>query len=144
MIQPLFNTQAIQASIAAHVQRIEAAILAILQRRGEQFIVACRNELTYEDQTGNLRSSIGYFIYKGNTCIMKGFGDVEIEGQDAGTSVAEELTKEEGVYYLIGVAGMNYASAVESLGYNVISNQKLMIIPLIEGDFDNLRRKLAA
>lgn len=75
----------------------------------------------YLDQTSNLRSSIGYFLYKDGNLISK-----KLEGKPEGMSAAETLaagaTKKPG-YQLIGVAGMDYASYVESQGFNVISSQ---------------------
>lgn len=121
--------------IRQQVDAIEQAIVAILQRRGEQFVTECRAENTYKDQTGNLRASIGYFIYKGNIVLFE-------DGNTNAKSVTDEVTKEEGHYYLIGVAGMNYAAAVEAKGYNVISNQCIQIIPLIDGDLISLKNKL--
>ncbi len=41
----------------------------------------------------------------------------------AARSVLNEIPKQPG-YWLIGVAGMNYASNVESYGYDVITNAK--------------------
>ncbi len=141
MIKPLFNTGNINKALNDKIQRIETAILAILERRGEQFVQWCRDENTYKDRTGNLRSSLGYFIFKGNNLIG---GDIQGngEGNAKAKETAGEIVKRPDVYYLIGVAGMNYAAAVESKGFNVISNQSLMIISLLEGDLQKLKNKL--
>lgn len=123
-------------------ERVEKAVVAILQRRGEEFVSDCRNQQTWQDQTGNLRSSIGYFIYKGSLLM---FGDVQgsSEGQNAAESVARQISKKDGVFYLIGVAGMNYAADVESRGYNVISNQSIATIDLLNGDLQQLKDKFS-
>jgi hypothetical protein len=114
---------------------LEGLILSMMTRRGEQFLSDCRNERTYQDQTGNLRASLGYFVFKGNTLLV---GD----GDETARSVLNEIPKDAGVYYLIGVAGMNYAAAVEAKGYNVISNQTIQIIDLLKGDLESLKNKL--
>jgi hypothetical protein len=141
MIKPLFNTSDIRKALDDKIQRVEAAILAILRRRGEQFVQLCRDENTYKDKTGNLRSSLGYFIYKGNVLIEDNLQGNN-EGREGAKEAVTSITKMPDVYYLIGVAGMNYAAAVESKGFNVISNQSLMIISLLEGDLQKLKNKL--
>ncbi len=141
MIKPLFNTSDIRKALDDKIQRVEAAILAILRRRGEQFVQLCRDENTYKDKTGNLRSSLGYFLYKGNVLIEDNLQGNN-EGREGAKEAVTSITKIPDVYYLIGVAGMNYAAAVESKGFNVISNQSLMIISLLEGDLQKLKNKL--
>lgn len=135
MIKPLFNTDQIRAKMAAKLEAVERSIVAILQRRGEQFVTDCRNERTYQDQTGNLRASIGYFIHKGNNLLIS-------NGNSDAEKAVSGIGKDEGIYYLIGVAGMNYAAAVEAKGYNVISNQAIVIVNLLRGDLNSLQSKL--
>lgn len=143
MIKAMFTINEIKAEMQKSVKAIEAAILAMLRVRGEQFVSEARQESTYTDRTGNLRSSLGYFIYYGKTAIEKNVAGSS-EGQAEANKVVSEVSKRDGVYYLIGVAGMNYASHVEARGYNVISNQSIKIVPLIEGDINKLKSKIEA
>jgi hypothetical protein len=53
------------------------------------------------------------------------------------------MQRENNSFYLYGVAGMEYSLKLESLGYNVITNQATKIIPLLEGDFKSLEKKLS-
>ena len=142
VIKPLFDASKIRDNLQRVQSRIESAIILALQIRGEEFVSDCRNQQTWQDQTGNLRSSIGYFIYKGSLLM---FGDVQgsLEGQNAAESVARQISKKDGVFYLIGVAGMNYAADVESRGYNVISNQSIAAIDLLNGDLQQLKEKFS-
>lgn len=100
-------------------------IIRVLTYVGEHAVNLARNGKTYHDQTGNLRSSIGYIIG-----IEGRIKKENIEGTSEGVSRAKELAdkvlgeSKEG-YVLIVFAGMNYASAVESKGYDVISNSIL-------------------
>jgi hypothetical protein len=88
----------------------------------EAFIVNARGQVqdhamgTYKDQTTNLRNSIGYFIFHN--------GELVHEKNEIVTnkSKVEEFIKPSG-FQMILIAGMNYASWVESKGYNVISYQ---------------------
>jgi hypothetical protein len=93
-------------------------------RAGENFIKSSREQVqshslgTYKDQTTNLRNSIGYYIFhNGELVYEKSFGN-----QAENLQKVQVLVKARGIQ-LIGIAGMNYASHVESLGYNVISYQ---------------------
>ena len=45
-----------------YVDRAEERIYKLLQRAGEEFVKIARKKKSYQDQTGNLRSSIGYVI----------------------------------------------------------------------------------
>ena len=79
----------------------------------------------YLDDSANLRSSIGYLVLKNGQIVhqnMKGTS----EGVSA-AKVALENVPKSGLQ-LIGVAGMDYTSYVESKGYNVITSQATMAI----------------
>lgn len=144
MIKALFTTAQVRLELGKITKKVETAIIAYYRRRGEQFVKECRDQNTWQDDTGNLRSSIGYFIYKGDELIKQRFGSAEMEGQDEALKTVESIDKKDDVFYLFGVAGMNYAAAVESKGYNVITEQTIKIIPLIEGDMKDLEKKIKA
>ncbi len=91
---------------------------------GEEFVINARGQMqdhamgTYKDQTTNLRNSIGYFVYQDGELIRENLvGNAEENRKEIA-----DLVKKQG-FQLIGIAGMNYASYVESKGYNVISYQ---------------------
>lgn len=91
---------------------------------GEEFVINARGQMqdhamgTYKDVTTNLRNSIGYFVYHDGELIKENL----IGNIDDNRKEIADLIKKEG-FQLIGIAGMNYASYVESKGYNVISYQ---------------------
>jgi hypothetical protein len=107
---------------------------------GEDFIINARGQMQdhamgqYKDVTKNLRGSISYFI----------FFNGELVQRSAPTSVAiqlsdvQEFIKPTG-FQLIGIAGMNYASYVESKGYNVISYQADICLVDLAGYLENLK-----
>ena len=103
----------------------------------EEFIVNARGQMqdhamgTYKDQTTNLRNSIGYFIFFN--------GELVREKNEIGTNRAEveEFVNPDG-FQLILIAGMNYASYVESKGYNVISYQADICMIDLAGYLENL------
>lgn len=71
------------------------------------------------DQTGNLRSSIGYAIYNhGKKTIESAFAVVKngSEGSNEGRKLVDELAKMYSeTYALVVLAGMNYAEFVERI-----------------------------
>ena len=100
-------------------------IANVLCNVGEQCIIEARNNGSYEDQTGNLRSSVGYAVLINGQVIQSGHVD-KIKNGDEG--VAEGLAflqkrikkaSKKGVC-LIVTAGMNYAEYVEARGYVVL------------------------
>ena len=100
---------------------IEQRIIWTLAMVGEQFVNDARSTRTYHDQTGNLRSSIGYIIARDGN-ILKENIEGKAEGRTQAKKIAEEVLKENKKgFVLICVAGMEYAVAVESKGYDVIT-----------------------
>lgn len=99
---------------------------------GEKFVKDARSfskaQGGFGDVTGNLRSSIGYFIVKNGQVVESlvysgNSGTDRKKGVSAGKQLIESWPKKPGIQ-LVGFAGMNYASFVESRGLNVISVQK--------------------
>lgn len=120
-------------------QKAENDLIQVLQYVGEGFVKEARmftkKQGGFGDITGNLRSSIGYFIVRDGEVITANLKPSK-KGSDrrTGMSVASDFInkiKQNNGLFLYGVAGMDYAKAVESKGYNVISYQAdLAIIEL--------------
>lgn len=133
---PRFNINKI---LVERLERIDQVILEQLQFIGETFVKNARLNGDYDDQTGNLRSSIGYVILKNGEQIDENFETVppknvgkksknKVSGDKKGDQVAREVIYEiaqrfssvQG-YVLIVVAGMEYAAAVEAKGRDVLT-----------------------
>ncbi len=89
---------------------------------GEQCIVRIRNrsgDESWFDQTGNLRSSIGYAIYSyGKKLIESTFRQIKNgrEGTAKGKKMIEDLANQySDTYALVVIAAMDYADYVESI-----------------------------
>ena len=91
-----------------------------------------REHGTYTDRTANLRNSIGYMVVQNGRIVQTAFtgrtapttegGDANKAhqiGLDYAKEVFSNLSKNK--TYLIWVAGMDYAAAVEAKGYDVIT-----------------------
>ena len=102
-------------------------IINTLKYVGEQCINDAKYNGDYMDQTGNLRSSIGYLIVDAGVVVSSGGFDKTKEGgegQSKGKDFSKQLIDSRGIV-LIVVAGMNYAAHVET-NRNVISSSELL------------------
>lgn len=125
----------VEAYLDEQIERIEQLIIYNLSYVGEQCLTEARNTNSYKDQTGNLRSSIGYTIVKDGRVIRQSdFAVVRkgSEGKSEGEQFARSLASKfpEGIV-LIVVAGMNYASYVSAKGYNVLDSAELLADRLV-------------
>lgn len=129
-IKRITPTKQIMQHMDNELAAFERVIIRRLQYMGEKCIVQARDHGSYQDQTGNLRSSVGYVIVR-NGAILSGsnFDTVKggSEGQSEGRSFAQELASKftKGIA-LIVVAGMEYASYVEAKGYDVLTSSEML------------------
>jgi len=124
-------------------ERINQSVLS-LSYVGENFINHAREHGSYTDHTGNLRSSIGYIVLLNGKIERKKIEKAGVgSDQSTGTSRARELAADFAQEFsndlvLICFAGMEYAAAVESLGYDVITGS----VPIAESLLRELKRDL--
>lgn len=119
----------INAYIKQQTQRRERVILRTLQYIGERCVNEARsyNGKAYTDQTGNLRSSVGYVVAidgKIRTAsafepIMSGANDGSQRGKAYAKALVSQFPKGA---VLIVVAGERYAKYVAAKGYNVLQS----------------------
>lgn len=120
---------------------IREEIIRDLSFLGEQSIAKVRDRSGSEswfDQSGNLRSSVGYAIYeKGKKVIGSTFKQIlnGAEGTSEGRKMIDELAKQySNAYALVVVAAMNYAEYVEALdNKDVLASTELWARGVIDG-----------
>lgn len=120
-----FNKADIRKVLEEKRKNFEEALLMRLRRIGEQFVSNARQRADFTDRTGNLRSSMGYVILKDGNQLYDNFQQKSggTVGVDKAKEVIDEIKKNFPTgYVLIGVAGMDYAAAVESKGFDVITS----------------------
>jgi len=93
-------------------------IFKVLSYVGEAFVKEARSINTYKDQTGNLRSSIGYIIVQNGQIKHEDFeessdGTDRVTGLEKGKEHALSIGQKSR-WVFVGVAGMDYALALES------------------------------
>lgn len=132
----LKGTDKVEQTVLQYVASVEERIINLLEYAGEKAIAYAKTLDTYKDQTGNLRSSIGYVIYKnGQLALRSAFeqvpaknnkNNVELNGGEVGLALAQKVAQQETApFVLVVVAGMNYAAAVERRGYDVIEGASI-------------------
>lgn len=117
------------------IERLKISILRTFMNIGEACLNKARSTDSYKDQTGNLRSSIGYIITADGRVIKSSdFAIVKSgsKGAKDGLAYAKKVAKEfPQSVCLIVVAGMNYAAYVSAKGYDVIDSAELLAEKLV-------------
>ena len=124
----------IDAYFKAETERIERVVLNVLNRVGMRCVTEARDNGSYLDDTGNLRSSIGYAILRNGLIEnISSFEQVKqgVKGKRQGSEFINELARQysSGIV-LIVVAGMEYAAYVETRR-NVLTSAELLANQLV-------------
>lgn len=120
-----------------------------LLRLGEECITKVRdrsNTESWNDITGNLRSSIGYAIYSyGAKEVESAFAVVKggTEGSETGRKIVDELASVYAdTYALVVLAGMDYADAVEARdNKDVLASTELWAKSVVKQRMDKAKER---
>ena len=131
--------------------RVERLPIRALSYLGEQCVSRVRDRegnKSWYDQSGNLRSSVGYVIaYNGNIIQYSDFNQIKqgSEGVSVGKNLAKELVKRyPNDYVLVIVAGMNYAEYVERKdNKDVLASTELWAMDQVPKMLEKLKRQIA-
>lgn len=152
-LAPMWTEREVERWFNYHINRAKENLYKLLQRAGEEFVKIARNSGKYDDDTGNLRSSIGYVIVIDGKIVTENFELSKKKGTDKSTGVnqASRLAQDIAKIYnkgfvLIGVAGMKYAVYVEAMeNKDVISSASIQTEEWIKKQsktlFDKLTKK---
>lgn len=132
-------------------ERVERLTIRALSKLGEQCVTKIRDragDKSWYNQTGNLRSSVGYVIAHNKNIIQYStFNQVKqgSEGVKTGKDLAKELAKRySNNYVLIVVAGMNYAEFVEAMdNKDVLASTELWAREQVPLMLEKLKRQIA-
>lgn len=151
-IQPKFNQGDVRKRFDKFIEAIERRQIKRLQYLGEMFVKHAREvpaSTGFTDQTGNLRSSIGYMVFKNGIAVHESF--IQVENGSEGVLAGQNNAKRIGAKYtdgiaLVVVAGMNYAIHLEAKGRDVLTSAesfaKQELPKLVEGLKKNINRAL--
>lgn len=133
----------LRAMAVAAIADMRRQAIRILEYAGTQAVNEARRtdkERDWTDQTGNLRSSIGYIICEDGKPIRESAfeqvdgphrGEAAESGSDRGREYAISLAADTSGLALVVVAGMRYAKYVAGRGYNVLSSSQILAQNLI-------------
>lgn len=132
-------------------ERVDRLTIRALSKLGEQCVTKIRDragDKSWYDQTGNLRSSVGYVIAHNKNIIQYSTFNQVMQGSEGvktGKDLAEELAKRySNNYVLIVVAGMNYAEFVEAMdNKDVLASTELWAREQVPLMLEKLKRQIA-
>jgi ascorbate-specific PTS system EIIC-type component UlaA len=134
-LTPMFTENDVHTYLEEQLLEQKKVLINTLIYVGKRCVNQARSLNTYMDQTGNLRSSIGFMILDdGNVVSSSSFPTVKSgsEGKNTGREFIKSLATENGEgLVLIVVAGMNYASYVEAMGLDVLTSAELLAEQII-------------
>lgn len=146
---PLWTDSDVNSFYSYFTDRAEDKIFQMLSAAGERYIEVARKSGSYKDHTGNLRSSVGYMIFRDGKRVADNFEKSQ-NGTDRQTGVikarrlAKKIALEVGTGWgLILTAGMEYAARVEALGYDVATSGTIQSEEYLRETSKNLFDKLA-
>lgn len=134
-------------------ENLDRVVIRNLERLGMMAVTYARDragEDSWYDQTGNLRSSIGYVVGKDGEVVSEGGFRTILNGANGsseGKQFANELANSfANKYFLIVVAGMKYASYVEEMdNKDVLASASLFAekeLPKMVKRIDNILKTL--
>lgn len=141
-IQQTTPQSVIDAQIQKYMEQHREKVIKTLSYIGEKCIIEARDNGAYQDQTGNLRASIGYMVVDNGRIVSESTFDMKDDGWD-GKAAGEEQLRKMAAKYTVGlvlcvVAGMDYAVYVEAMNLNVLSSAEL----LAEHEVPRIMKKL--
>jgi hypothetical protein len=134
-IKQITPMSAIDSYTEEQLNLIRENLIRTMLYIGETVLNTARSTNSYRDQTGNLRSSLGYAIsIDGKIIRQSDFKTVKQggEGSKEGAAFVKKLVRKfpKGIC-LIVVAGMNYAYWVKKRGYDVLDSSELRAEKLV-------------
>ena len=126
------STSDINAYLNHQIDVINKQVLMIMQYVGETGVNIARTSGSYHDRTGNLRSSVGYLVIDGGIVTSRNIvakSPIATESVDA--FINELTAKYNKGIVLILLAGMDYASKVSAMNYDVLDSAEVRTEPML-------------
>lgn len=147
-ITPTFTQADVSKRFDKFLEVIEKRQIERLQYLGEMCVTHAKSipaSVGFMDQTGNLRSSIGYMVFRDGVAIHGSYEPVK--GGGLGALTGENLAKKIGARYTQGIslvvtAGMNYALHVEARGRDVLTSAESMARQELPKMLEELKRNI--
>lgn len=128
------NLHSVMQNVKEEAERLaKRRLIRFLKSVGEECVAEAVSSGNYTDQTGNLRSSIGYVVADAGSVVEEGgfYPLGGADGPDVGRAKALRQAEGTGGVTLVIVAGMSYAQYVADKGYNVLDSAELLARQLL-------------
>ncbi len=117
--------KALSVQIEKEIENQTIKHLSKILHRAIELVRTKMLNTAYQDHTGNLNSSTGFIIYKDGKVVHKDFresdiGTDKVTGLKEGLNIALNELRESKGWGVVLVSGMEYASWVESRGFEVL------------------------
>ncbi len=131
---PLFTLGGLFASVDKFRKEREDRIKFMLASVGEEIVDYARTHPGYNDQTGNLKASLGYVIVLDNEIVLGKFEGDKPKGVQTAKDAMDQWIADNPFagWRLVVTAGMQYASAVESKAIPVLTHAVFTKIELLK------------
>lgn len=126
-IKANFSIEDIRAKANRFLAAVDAETIRALQYFGEECVEHAKKiplSSGYEDQSGCLRSSTGYAIFRNGVLLFDAYELVK-KGEDgvkAGKELANRIGKKTRGLALVVTAGMDYSTYLEARGQDVLAS----------------------
>lgn len=140
-----FTKSQIKEAIEMEKMKFHRVVVKELTKAGKEFVKLARGKTAsdggFNDVTRNLRSSIAYaVVYRGKIMDSNYTNNGTATGKAQARQLINEMKRQfsQG-YALLCVAGMDYATKVESKGKDVISGSSLIVEEMLRKAIDKLK-----
>lgn len=117
------------------IDELRGKIIEAFSYVGEQAVNEARSNHRYQNQTGNLKSSIGYCVLDNGNVVLESSFEVVKDGkqgsQDGRNYLHRLMAEHPTGIVLIVVAGMEYAAYVEAKNLNVLDSAEQLAEKLL-------------
>ena len=151
MIQAKFNIDELISKAAEEAEAIVDDIIPAMQQACTDVVTMARelpsppatqrdepHQPNYIDDTGLLRGSIGFALYNNGVLVTADYGGSGAkEAKQTADGVAAQFP--DGIVAVI-VAGADYAAAVESKGYDVLTGSAKQLQKIFKGYIDDVKQ----
>ncbi|MDR3142702.1 MAG: hypothetical protein LBU37_13400 [Tannerellaceae bacterium] len=107
-------------------ERLYQAAIFELHNIGENYITRAKESGNYQDQSASLRNAHSYRIYRDGVSVDGNIGELPNGKPNPTGTMFDRLKTGKGLEFIVG-NGMEYASFVEGMGFNVTTSGFLLV-----------------
>ena len=148
-IKPKFKIEDVAKAFDKLLYFIDTETVRILHYIGEKAVEHARSIKPpdeggqgFKDQSGNLRSSIGFAVYYNGHQIEASYTGDKPTGVRTGQALADKVGSQTSGYAIVVTAGMYYAVYVESKGRDVLTSAESRAQEWLKEELDDMTKAI--